>query len=468
MASPICTVNGSSTLNGVDVPAGSTVTIALADTAGIKSWSTSCINTDELLSSTTVTAGLTIDHVAKNATFTAPAAGSALIFQSKVNNGLDANGRQDPSLTTTFGVYVLTATGYRVGAFDETLEGSSQFGWISKFNALIRGVVVNPASAGTGMSFSAGAYNVGQNADGSIVVNADDIQLKPAYQSLLDNATSSATANALVRRDGSGGGAFASVTTPTIKPADTGASSGTTLLVSASNTTTGSPGAVTIRSGVASSPSSGQGSGNVTIQSFDKDSAFQTGTVQMFSGSNSVGPSGAVFLETGTAGTSSGLIYVHSGVASGAGNKSGDIFIVPGSASAPATRGNIVLIDTATPSQTVANGQGVIGIGNVTSIPTSNPVGGGCLYAQAGSLRWRGSSGTVTTIAPADPHCTQCGSDFSLEFENATWGDELTICLPCMLRSLEQLGVDMGFASRRKHNPEVTPEQRMQSTESPE
>ncbi|KYF87776.1 hypothetical protein BE20_24845 [Sorangium cellulosum] len=468
MASPICLVNGSSTLNGVDVPAGATVTIALADIAGVKSWSISCINTDELLSAATVTAGLTIDHVAKTATFTAPAAGSALIFLSKVNNGLDANGRPDPSLTTTFGVFVLTATGYRVGAFDEKLEGSSQFGWISKFNPLIRGVVVNPASAGAGLAFSSGAYNVGQNADGSIVVNADDIQLKPAYQSLLDNATVNATANALVRRDGSGGSAFASVTTPTIKPADTGASAGTTLSVTGSNTTTGSPGAVTIRSGVASSPSSGQGSGNVTIQSFDKDSAFQTGAVQVFSGSNFVGPSGAVFLETGTAGTSSGLIYLHSGVASGVGNKSGDIFVVPGSAGSGATRGNIVLIDTATPSQTVANGQGVIGIGNVTSIPTSNPVGGGCLYAQTGSLRWRGSSGTVTTIAPAEPHCPKCGSDFALEFENAAWGDELTICLPCMLGSLEKLGIDMGFAIRRRLNPEVTAEQRKQPAEMPQ
>ncbi|WP_437489494.1 hypothetical protein WME75_10820 [Sorangium sp. So ce1014] len=452
----------------MDVTAGSTVTISLADAAGVKSWAISCINTDELLSAVTVTTGLTIDHVAKTATFTAPAAGSALIFQSKVNNGLDANGRQDPSLATTFGVYVLTATGYRVGAFDESLEGSSQFGWISKFNQLIRGVVVNPASAGTGMSFAAGAYNVGQNADGSIVVNADDIQLKPAYQSLLNNATSSATANTVAMRDGSGGCAFVSVTTPTVKPADTGASAGTNLLVSGSNATTGSPGGITIRSGVASTPSSGKGSGNVTIQSFDKDSAFETGAVQVFTGNNFVGPSGAVFLETGTAGNSSGFIYLHSGVASGGGNKSGDIFLVPGSAGSGATRGNIVLIETATPSQTVANGQGVIGIGNVTSIPTSNPVGGGCLYAQTGSLRWRGSSGTVTTLAPAEPHCATCGSDFALEFENATWGDELTICLPCMLRSLEQLGVDMGFASRRKHNPEVTPEQRMQPAERPQ
>lgn len=33
--------------------------------------------------------------------------------------------------------------------------------------------------------------------------------------------------------------------------------------------------------------------------------------------------------------------------------------------------------------------------------PTSNPTGGGYMYAEAGALKWRGSSGTVTTIAPA-------------------------------------------------------------------
>jgi hypothetical protein len=43
----------------------------------------------------------------------------------------------------------------------------------------------------------------------------------------------------------------------------------------------------------------------------------------------------------------------------------------------------------------------VIGLSNATVVPTTNPVGGGVLYAQAGALKWRGSSGTTTTIAPA-------------------------------------------------------------------
>lgn len=46
-------------------------------------------------------------------------------------------------------------------------------------------------------------------------------------------------------------------------------------------------------------------------------------------------------------------------------------------------------------------GAGVGFIENRGAAPSSNPSGGGFLYAEAGSLRWRGSSGTVTTIATA-------------------------------------------------------------------
>jgi hypothetical protein len=47
------------------------------------------------------------------------------------------------------------------------------------------------------------------------------------------------------------------------------------------------------------------------------------------------------------------------------------------------------------------SGAGVIGIANATTVPTANPTGGGVFYVQAGALKYRGSSGTITTIAPA-------------------------------------------------------------------
>jgi hypothetical protein len=45
------------------------------------------------------------------------------------------------------------------------------------------------------------------------------------------------------------------------------------------------------------------------------------------------------------------------------------------------------------------DGVKVIGIANATTVPTSNPSGGGVLYVDGGALKYRGSSGTVTTIA---------------------------------------------------------------------
>ncbi|MRG98199.1 hypothetical protein [Polyangium spumosum] len=243
MASPICTVDGNSTVDGVDVSAGATVTIQLADLAGVTTWSISCANTDDLHDAATINASLLIDHVTKTATFVAPADsdGCALIFRSIVNNQRDVNGRYVEEWATTFGIYVLTgATGQRVLAFDETTEGDADYGWVSKINEVIRtsGGVVDPASAGAGLVFSGGGYNV-VAADGSIVVNPDSIQvgtiadanhgnlsggalhetatgatagfLSAADKTKLDAATSVLTPSTIVMRDSSGGAVFESL-----------------------------------------------------------------------------------------------------------------------------------------------------------------------------------------------------------------------------------------------------------------
>lgn len=49
----------------------------------------------------------------------------------------------------------------------------------------------------------------------------------------------------------------------------------------------------------------------------------------------------------------------------------------------------------------LGGGSGVIAIANATTVPASNPSGGGVLYVEGGALKYRGSSGTITTIAPA-------------------------------------------------------------------
>lgn len=43
----------------------------------------------------------------------------------------------------------------------------------------------------------------------------------------------------------------------------------------------------------------------------------------------------------------------------------------------------------------------VIGLANATAVPSTNPTGGGVIYVEGGALKYRGSSGTVTTLAPA-------------------------------------------------------------------
>jgi hypothetical protein len=52
-------------------------------------------------------------------------------------------------------------------------------------------------------------------------------------------------------------------------------------------------------------------------------------------------------------------------------------------------------------AESFGGGSGVVGIRNAGTSPTTNPTNGGVLYAEAGALKWRGSAGTVTTIAPA-------------------------------------------------------------------
>lgn len=80
-------------------------------------------------------------------------------------------------------------------------------------------------------------------------------------------------------------------------------------------------------------------------------------------------------------------------------SSSGQMWVGMGSQAVLRIVQNGVGIGAATPS--LGGGNGVLYVANATTAPTSNPTGGGILYAVAGALVWRGSSGTVTTLAPA-------------------------------------------------------------------
>lgn len=151
-ASPICEVKDGAaayvaTTSGVDVTVGNTIVIRLASTVDVSTWLIECATTDDTSSASAATAALSIDSTLRTATFTAPAAGKAYRFRSRVNNGLDVNGIADASLETTFCIYTLTTGSRRVVAADETTEGDATFGWIKWLNDLIR----NP-TAGSGTS----------------------------------------------------------------------------------------------------------------------------------------------------------------------------------------------------------------------------------------------------------------------------------------------------------------------------
>ena len=144
LPSPLLLINAQSQLpNGVDVADGSTVTLALASTAGVYSWEITCIGTDDLNTVAAINATLVVNSANFTATFTAPTDpdgyGAALIFKSTVNNGIDINGLVQPYLTTTAGVYVPTLfLDMRVGAQNETNEGNLIYGWLEKFNTALR------------------------------------------------------------------------------------------------------------------------------------------------------------------------------------------------------------------------------------------------------------------------------------------------------------------------------------------
>lgn len=139
IASPLVLINGMPQINGINVAANSTVTISLASSAGVFDWNIACIGTDDLNTTAAVNATLVVDYSSNTATFVSPYTnGSSLIFQSIVNKGTDVNGVVQTQYGCTFGVYVLTNEFLRLGSQNETLEGNIDYGWLTKFNQMLR------------------------------------------------------------------------------------------------------------------------------------------------------------------------------------------------------------------------------------------------------------------------------------------------------------------------------------------
>lgn len=144
------------TPNGVNVTPGNVISIRLKVVTDVTQWTLQVFGVDEV---TAVAPSLTnvnpSTHVVTTpstvVTFTMPSGvgiGRSVIIRSSVNGG-------GPGFSNTFGTYVLTTSGQRVGAVGEKLEGDATFGWAKTVNAVIRS-----ASSGSLPSLSGVQYSV--------------------------------------------------------------------------------------------------------------------------------------------------------------------------------------------------------------------------------------------------------------------------------------------------------------------
>lgn len=393
MPSPICKVNGTdASLGFVSVPASSTPTIALANTAGVNQWVVSCSSTDESTTAAAINATVVINLVAKTATFSAPGpGGSALIFVSTVNGGKDAQGRVDPTLTTTFKVCVDTPLGYQVAAFAEQLEHSPTHGYIAVLNNAIRNATNTSAAAGDGLYYFGGAYHVGAG-DGSIVVTADAIRV-----GVLQSDASHG-----VRGGGSQHALATGLSAGFMSPAQH------TLLAGATPLAT--PATLVLRDGTASATFEDARADRFLTQTagsiVGSNSGATTNSVLYQSGQATAGPSGDVLFSSGAVtagvGTASGACAVGSGsvTGGGAGGASGSVIVSSGASFGAFQSGPLTIKSGDTPS-TVGSGGVTVSSGACTGLATSgtlslasgtSPTASGSVALQSGASATTGTA----------------------------------------------------------------------------
>jgi len=173
------------------------------------------------------------------------------------------------------------------------------------------------------------------------------------------------------------GGALSNITTLAMG----GALSGATTIAGSGKLS------ITLSSGDVAEFKGSSGAANVIINAFTSTQAIlkfrQNGTSKYTFSVNGTAESSDGDFAAYAAAPNYNFLFVDGGTGSG------DMYL-----SLNSTR-NIGLFSS---SVGFGGGTNVIAIKNATA-PTSNPSGGGILYVEAGALKYRGSSGTVTTIA---------------------------------------------------------------------
>ncbi len=177
--SPLCeySVNGSTFVpvdKGIDTQPGAAVQVRLASGAGVYAWSFTCYATDDKTNTSTINALVTINSLTRTASFTAPAAGTAMLFRSVVNGGVDASGRLDVTLENRIGIYALTTGSRRTLALNETLEGDPVNGWLPRVNDIVResgSARVVPANALLATGTETTVLSIGDLPNGTSIVD---------------------------------------------------------------------------------------------------------------------------------------------------------------------------------------------------------------------------------------------------------------------------------------------------------
>ena len=185
MVSPssICTVNNTvistSNTSGINVSAGSTITIALASSSGVGSWSIFASSADDV---TTSNGNLVAVNNSKiqvtpfSATFIVPALvggrGSSIQFTSIVNNGL-SNQNQ-----TTIGVFVLGSGNIRLFFGGESFESNATVGNAADLNSLV--------AAGASSGFTAGGDLSGTSSSQTVIkIHGTSVPASPSANNVL-------------------------------------------------------------------------------------------------------------------------------------------------------------------------------------------------------------------------------------------------------------------------------------------
>lgn len=130
-------------------------------------------------------------------------------------------------------------------------------------------------------------------------------------------------------------------------------------------------------------------------------------------------------------GTGGNLILTGGAGTNATAGSGGDLLLDPGSGTGAGVDGNVAIFAAGTSPSWNSMERGMF-LGNATTVPAGNPTSGLYVYAEGGAGKARGSSGTTTTWAPAEPHCPTCGRDCAVEWKNDKEGWELAVCMWCV------------------------------------